>query len=69
MGKIGRLPLKRTDGMPLFELDKETKVRGGVSYEYKTSLLPQNLYIRLFLYDDKLYERFRLLPASDMKLT
>ena len=69
VGKIGRLPLKRTDGMPMFELEKETRVRGSISFEYKTSLLPQDLYIRLFLYDDKMYERYRLLPASDMKIT
>ena len=69
VGKIGRLPLKRTDGMPMFELEKETKVRGSITFEYKTSLLPQDLYIRLFLYDDKMYERYRLLPASDMKIT
>ena len=69
VGKVGRLPLKRTDGIPLFELDKETRVRGAVSFEYKTSLLPQNMYIRLFLYDDSLYERVRLLPVSEMKVT
>jgi hypothetical protein len=69
VGKIGRLPLRRTDGMPLFELEKETRVHGSITYEYKTSLLPQDLYIRLFLYDDKLYERYRLLPGSDMKIT
>ena len=69
VGKIGRLPLKRTDGMPMFELEKENKVRGSISFEYKTSLLPQDLYIRLFLYNDKMYERYRLLPASDMKIT
>ncbi len=61
VGKIGRLPLKRTDGMPLFEMEKETRVRGGVTYEYKPAFCPKNLYIRLFLQDDK---ALRALPPA-----
>ncbi|MDR2932266.1 MAG: hypothetical protein LBV27_04080 [Oscillospiraceae bacterium] len=69
VGKIGRLPLKKTDGMPLFEIEKETKVAGSITYEYRTSLLPKNLHVKLFLRDEMFYDKFRLLPVASLKIT
>lgn len=69
IGKVGRLPLNKSDGIPLFEIDRETKVKGSVVYEYRASSLPDNLYIRLFLQDENLYENFRLLPLGGLKIT
>lgn len=69
VGKVGRMPLSRNDGIPLFEIDRETRVEGSVMYEYRTSSLPENLYIRLFLQDEALYSKLRLLPLGGMKIT
>jgi hypothetical protein len=69
VGKIGRLPLRKTDGMPLFEIEKETRVGSSITFEYRTSLLPKGLHVKMFLRDDKLYGRYRLLPTSNLKLT
>lgn len=69
VGKIGRLPLRKTDGMPLFEIEKEIKVTGSVTYEYRTSLLPKDLYVKLFLRDDAMYDKIRLLPVASLKIT
>ncbi|MCL2055658.1 MAG: hypothetical protein FWH02_00380 [Oscillospiraceae bacterium] len=69
VGKIGRLPLRKTDGMPLFEIEKETRVGASITYEYRTSLLPKDLYVKMFLRDDALYGKYRLLPVSDLRLT
>lgn len=69
VGKIGRLPLKKTDGMPLFEVEKEIRVNGEITYQYRTNMLPKNLYIRMFFYEDGMYEKYRLLPAASVKVT
>jgi hypothetical protein len=69
VGKISRLPLRKTDGMPLFEIEKETRVGSSITFEYRTSLLPKDLHVKMFLRDDKLYGRYRLLPTSNLKLT
>ncbi len=69
VGKIGRLPLGRADGLTLFELEKEMKVNGSVSMQLATNVLPPNIYVRLFLHDDSAYEKFRLLPTSPLKIT
>jgi hypothetical protein len=69
VGKIGRLPLTRADGLPLFEFDKELRVNGSVSMQLATNALPPNIYVRLFLHDDSAYARFRLLPTSGLKIT
>jgi|GEM_PF-662079 len=69
VGKIGRLPLNKSDGMPLFEVEKETKVAGQITYQYQTADLPKELYIRLFLRDDELYSQYYLLPLGNPKIT
>lgn len=69
VGKIGRLPLRKTDGMPLFEIEKETRVGSSITFEYRTSLLPKDLHVKMFLRDDRLYGKYRLLPMSNLKLT
>jgi hypothetical protein len=69
VGKVGRLPLSKNDGIPLFEIDRETKVDGSIVYEYRASSLPDNLYVRLFFQDESLYETMRLLPAGELKIT
>lgn len=69
VGKIGRLPLSRSDGLPLFEMEKEIRVEGTVSLQYTTSPLPPNLYVRIFLHDESMYEKFRLLPSLPVKIT
>lgn len=69
VGKIGRLPLGRSDGLPLFEVEKEFRVSGSVSLQFPTTALPPNIYVRLFLHDEAMYEKFRLLPSSGMKIT
>jgi hypothetical protein len=69
VGKLGRLPLRKTDGMPLFEIEKETRVGSSITFEYRTSLLPRDLHVKMFLRDDKLYGKYRLLPTSNLKLT
>ena len=69
VGRIGRLPLRRTDGMPLFEVEKETRVNGEITFQYRTNMLPNDLYIRMFLHDDNMYEKYRLLPETYSKIT
>lgn len=69
VGKVGRLPLSRNDGIPLFEIEKETRIEDTAVYEYRTSSLPENLYLRLFLYDDRNYENIRLLPTEGLHFT
>lgn len=69
VGKIGRLPLRKTDGMPLFEIEKETQVGASITFEYRTSLLPKNLHVKMFFRDESLYRRYRLLPMSNLRLT
>jgi hypothetical protein len=69
VGKVGRLPLSKNDGIPLFEIDRETKVDGSIIYEYRASSLPDNLYVRLFFQEEGLYETMRLLPAGDLRIT
>ena len=68
VGKIGRLPLRKTDGMPLFEIEKEAKVTGSITYRYRTSLLPKDLHVKLFLREDEKYSRMRLIPTSSLKI-
>ena len=69
VGKIGRLPLRKTDGMPLFEIEKETRVGNAITFEYRTSLLPKDLHVKMFLRDEGLYSRYRLVPLTDLRLT
>ncbi|MDL2233812.1 hypothetical protein LJC63_09605 [Ruminococcaceae bacterium OttesenSCG-928-L11] len=69
VGKMDRLPLRKTDGMPLFEIEKETRVSGSITFEYRTSLLPKNLHVKMFLREEELYRKYRLLPTSNLKLT
>lgn len=69
VGKIGRLPLNRSDGLPLFEMEKEIRVEAPLSLQYTTSPLPPNLFVRIFLHDDAMCEKFRLLPSSNVKIT
>lgn len=69
VGKVGRLPLSKSDGIRLFELDRETKVSGSVQFEYRVSSLPDDLYIRLFLQDDSMHESLRMLPTGNLKIT
>ena len=69
VGKIGRFPLKRSDGLPLFELDEGQKSQTSASFQFPTSALPQDLHLRLFVYDDSLYGQFLFLPSADVKIT
>ena len=69
VGKIGRMPLNKSDGMPLFEIEKEIRVNGQVTYQYNTGALPEDLYIRLFLRDEEDYGAFHLLPLDSAKIT
>lgn len=69
VGKVGRLPLSKNDGIPLFEIERETRVEGSVVYEYRTSSLPDNLYIRLFLQEEEHYDKLRLLPLGGLNIT
>lgn len=69
VGKVGRLPLSKNDGIPLFEVERETRVDGSVVYEYRTSSLPDNLYIRLFFQEEEHYAKLRLLPLGGLKIT
>ncbi len=69
VGKIGRLPLNKSDGVSLLEFAKETKIHGELTYQYKLDALPKDLYIRMFLYDDSQYDRVRLLPQDSVRLT
>ncbi|WRS26718.1 zinc ribbon domain-containing protein [Oscillospiraceae bacterium MB08-C2-2] len=68
VGRVGRMPLKISDGMPLFSLeDKET---GGLTiHEFHTTDLPEDLYVKMFFCDEAYYEKNRLLPGSSCKLT
>ena len=69
VGKIGRLPLRKSDGMPLFEIEKESRVGNAITFEYRTSLLPKDLHVKMFLRDEGLYSRYRLVPLTDLRLT
>lgn len=69
VGKVGRFPLCSAEGMPLFELEDELVLDGSVTYQYRTNMLPKNLYIRMFLHDESQYARCRLLPLSNVKIT
>ena len=69
VGKIGRLPLTPADGVELFRLEKQIPINDALTYEYHISALPQDLYVRLFFLDEKQYDRIRLLPDMNLKLT
>ena len=67
-GKVGRLPLRKTDGIPLFHSERELSVDGQVTLRFRAFQLPEHLYIRLFLQNDDGYDQFRLL-ALNAKIT
>jgi hypothetical protein len=64
-----RLPLSRSDGEILLLLDQEARVDGEVLFQYEIDPLPPNAHLRLFFGEDAPYQRFRLLSASQLKLT
>ncbi|MFV0401556.1 MAG: double zinc ribbon domain-containing protein [Oscillospiraceae bacterium] len=69
VGRENRLPLSIADGQSLFEIDREQRVPGSITYEYATSKLPENLYLRLFFLDAEVYNRLRPIPVKSLRLT
>ena len=57
------------DSEILLLLDQEARVDGEVLFQYEIDPLPPNAHLRLFFGEDAPYQRFRLLSASQLKLT
>lgn len=69
VGKVGSLPTNISDGEGLFEIERAKDVNGSITYEYKTKKIPNDMYIRLFFYDEDEYLRLRPIPTGSLKLT
>ena len=67
--KNGGLPLSRKDGESIALLDQSPRVKGEVEFQYQIDRLPPGTYLRFFLTDDAQYKKFRLLPATDLRIT
>ena len=67
--KNGSLPLSRKDGQSLTVLDQSPKVKGEVEFKYRINRLPEDAHLRLFLTNEKQYQKFRLMPSTDLKIT
>ena len=68
VGRVGRLPLSRTDGLRMFELKNDTIVAESLSLQFDTAPLPAGIFMRLFFDDDAMYDKLRLIPISDAKM-
>jgi len=67
--KCGSLPLNRKDGQSLAVLDQAPKVKGEVEFKYQIYQLPQDTHLRVFLTSEKQYQKFRLMPSTELKIT
>jgi hypothetical protein len=66
--KLSNLPLRKTDGVKILEIEPVTVGTVPVSMEIPVRELHKGAYVKLFFIDDAHHQRYRIMPPSKDKL-